>query len=58
MRILSRGAEGVGLCEPEHVALTLPVDWQVIYARKELPIEVRWLSTVKDGSRDIRREVR
>ncbi|MGN7930088.1 hypothetical protein [Sphingopyxis sp. 22461] len=57
MRILSRGAVGVGLCEPEHVALTLPVDRKVIDARQELSIEVRGLAAVEDCGRDIGRKV-
>lgn len=46
MRISSHDAVEAGLSEPEHVALTSPVDRQVIDARQELSIEVRRLSAV------------
>ncbi len=57
MRILFHLAVQVGLSEPEHFALALPIDRQVVGARKELSVEVRGLSTVKDGGRDIGSEV-
>ncbi|MFZ5727537.1 MAG: hypothetical protein ACOY4C_14090 [Pseudomonadota bacterium] len=54
---LLRPALEVGLGEPQHLALSLPVDRQVVDAREELPIEMSWLPTVEDSGRDIRCEM-
>lgn len=49
MRISSYDHVEVGLSEPEHFALALPIGWQVIGPREKLPVEVRGLSTIKDA---------
>ena len=46
-----------GSGEPEHLALTWPVDRQVVDACKELPIEMRWLPAREDRPGDVGGEV-